>query len=218
MEWKSSQSLVPYEESLALMEARVAEIRAGTADEMLWLLEHPPVYTAGTSAKQDDLLTPERFPVYQAGRGGQYTYHGPGQRVGYVMLDLKKRAAMRGETVPDVRRYVQSLEAWLIDALKYWGVVGELRDGRVGIWVDTPRGECKIAALGMRIRQGVSYHGVALNVCPDLTHFEGIVPCGLPQYGVTSLAQLGVNVSMTEVDAVLMDGFKRMVGMDVCPL
>jgi lipoyl(octanoyl) transferase len=120
--------------------------------------------------------------------------------------------------VPDVRRYVQSLEAWLIDALKYWGIVGELRDGRVGIWVDTPRGECKIAALGMRIRQGVSYHGVALNVCPDLTHFEGIVPCGLPQYGVTSLAQLGVNVSMTEVDAVLMDGFKRMVGMDVCPL
>lgn len=212
MEWKFSHNLIPYEESLALMEARVAEIRAGVAPELVWLLEHPPLYTAGTSAKEGDLLAPERFPVYQAGRGGQYTYHGPGQRVGYVMLDLKARAHAAGDTVPDVRKYVQSLEAWLIDALAQWGIIGELREGRVGIWVQTPKGECKIAALGMRIRQGVSYHGVALNVQPDLSHFDGIVPCGLAQFGVTSLAQLGVNVSMDDVDAVLRESFIRVIG------
>lgn len=194
------------------MEARVADIRAGTEPEMVWLLEHPPLYTAGTSAKEGDLLAPNRFPVYQAGRGGQYTYHGPGQRVGYVMLDLKSRAHAAGESVPDVRKYVQSLEAWLIDALAQWDIVGELRDGRVGIWVDTPQGECKIAALGMRIRGGVSYHGVALNVCPDLSHFAGIVPCGISHYGVTSLALLGVDVSMEEIDVVLKRSFEKIIG------
>ncbi len=172
--------------------------------ETVWLLEHPPLYTAGTSAKEGDLLERARFPVYASGRGGQYTYHGPGQRVGYVMLDLKSRYA---PAVPDLRDYVQKLERWLILTLDQFGVRGELREGRIGIWVATPYGEKKIAALGVRVRSGVSFHGVALNVCPDLSHFSGIVPCGIREHGVTSLRDLGVKVSMDAVDQVLKGTF-----------
>lgn len=207
MEWKISQNVVSYDDAVRTMEARVQAIRHENAPEMVWLLEHPALYTAGTSAKESDLITPERFPVYQSGRGGQYTYHGPGQRVGYVMLDLKKRAAAQGHAVPDVRAYVKALEQWLIDTLAHFGIRGELREGRVGIWVQTPKGEDKIAALGMRISQGVSYHGVALNVNPELEHFSGIVPCGLKEYGVTSLAKLGITASMDEVDGILQRSF-----------
>ena len=209
MQWKISQNLVPYEMAVAEMEARVQAIRHDGASEMVWLLEHPALYTAGTSAKASDLIDPDFLPVHASGRGGQYTYHGPGQRVGYVMLDLKKRAVEAGQAVPDVRAYVKSLEQWLIDALAYFGVRGELREGRVGIWVQTPRGEDKIAALGMRISGGVSYHGVSLNVAPDLTHFNGIVPCGLREYGVTSLKKLKIDVSMDEVDGVLQRCFSK---------
>jgi lipoyl(octanoyl) transferase len=190
------------------MEQRVAEIRAGHAPELVWLLEHPPLYTAGTSAKDGDLLAPARFPVYRTGRGGQYTYHGPGQRIAYVMLDLQRRR-------PDLRRYVCSLEDWLIAALARFNVRGERRDGRVGIWVDrgTHGGlqgrEDKIAAIGVRVRRWVTYHGIALNVDPNLEHFAGIVPCGIsgPNYGVTSLVDLGLPVTLPEVDSALMATF-----------
>lgn len=197
VEWKKSDNLEPYEGALSVMEARVADMLAGKAPEMVWLLEHPPLYTAGTSADAADLLAGSPFPVYDAGRGGQYTYHGPGQRVAYVMLDLKKRGAQ------DVRAYVKSLEQWIIDTLGDFGVKGELREGRVGVWVDTPAGEAKIAALGIRIRQWVTYHGVAINVSPDLAHYAGIVPCGIREYGVTSLAALGIAASLEDVDAAL---------------
>ena len=183
------------------MEMLVHAIRAGTAPETVWLLEHPPLYTAGTSARPADLLTP-RFPVYPAGRGGQYTYHGPGQRVAYVMLDLKQRK-------PDLRWYVAALEDWLIATLAVFGVCGERRAGRVGIWVATGDTEKKIAAIGVRIRQWVTFHGIALNVNPDLSHFQGIVPCGLSTFGVTSLADLGVTVRMADVDAALQATFPR---------
>ena len=173
-------------------------------NELVWLLEHPPLYTAGTSAKEGDLLDTARFPVYRTGRGGQFTYHGPGQRVGYVMLDVKTRYA---PAVPDLRDYVQKLERWLIETLAEFGVKGELRDGRIGIWVATPGGEKKIAALGVRVKRGVSYHGVALNVNPDLSHFSGIVPCGIREHGVTSLYQLGAEADMVAVDAVLQEKF-----------
>lgn len=186
------------------MEARVAAIRAGTAGEQVWLLEHPPIYTAGTSARDEDLIE-ARFPVYRTGRGGQFTYHGPGQRVAYAMLDLKRRK-------PDVRAYVHDLEEWLIQALAELGVKGERRDGRVGIWVQRGTREDKIAALGVRIKRWVSFHGVALNVDPDLSHFTGIVPCGVSQHGVTSLADLGIVATMADVDVALKRGFGKIFG------
>jgi lipoyl(octanoyl) transferase len=197
---------VPYPEALAAMEERVAAIRAGTAPELVWLLEHPPLYTAGTSARAEDLLAPQRFPVFAAGRGGQYTYHGPGQRVGYVMLDLQRRG-------PDLRAYIWRLEEWLIRTLAHFGVRGERRDGRIGIWVVKPSGaEAKIGALGVRVRRWVTYHGVALNLDPDLEHFDGIVPCGISEFGVTSLAGLGVSATMKELDAALMATFEEVFG------
>jgi lipoyl(octanoyl) transferase len=208
--WKISDQPVAYPDALALMEARAAAIADGSAGELVWLLEHPPIYTAGTSADDADLLE-ARFPVYHTGRGGQFTYHGPGQRVGYVMLDLKTRK-------PDVRAYVRDLEQWLIETLALFNVKGERREGRVGIWVQ--RGptsisnarEDKIAALGVRIKRWVTFHGVALNVEPDLSHFSGIVPCGISQHGVTSLADLGILVSMSDVDVALKQSFRKIFG------
>lgn len=201
VDWWTSEAFVPYPEALEAMEARVAAIHAGTESELVWLLEHPPLYTAGTSARPEDLLRPDLFPVYEAGRGGQYTYHGPGQRVAYLMLDLKRRGA-------DVRRYVHDLEEWLIRTLERFNVKGERRDGRVGIWVARGGGrEDKIAAIGVRVRRWVSFHGIALNVDPDLSHFQGIVPCGISQHGVTSLWDLGLTPTMAEVDMVLRETF-----------
>lgn len=197
MDIKTSDDLVEYPDALRLMEERVADIRAGVAPEMIWLLEHPPLYTAGTSAKATDLLNP-RFPVFETGRGGEYTYHGPGQRVGYVMLDLKKR-----QRVPDIKLYVWQLEEWIIRALSEFGIKGERREGRVGIWVTHDGTESKIAALGVRIRHWVTYHGIAINVDPDLTHFQGIVPCGIREFGVTSCHDRGVKISMNDMDAAL---------------
>jgi lipoyl(octanoyl) transferase len=208
LEWRVEDSPVGYEAAVAAMEARVEAIRAGTAPELVWLLEHPPLYTAGTSTRPDDLLDP-RLPVHPTGRGGQLTYHGPGQRVGYVMLDLKRRG-------PDVRRYVRGLEAWLIAALARFNVRGERREGRVGIWVaGRDGGEAKIAAIGVRVRRWVSFHGVALNVDPDLSHYAGIVPCGIREHGVTSLAALGVTATMEEVDMALRAAFDEVFGTDI---
>jgi len=204
VEWKISSGLVAYPDALAEMEARAAAIADRTAGELIWLLEHPPIYTAGTSANDADLID-ARFPVYRTGRGGQFTYHGPGQRVGYAMLDLRTRT-------PDVRAYVRDLEQWLIDALAQFGVKGERREGRVGIWVQRGMQEDKIAALGVRIRRWVTLHGVALNVAPDLTHFSGIVPCGVRAHGVTSLADLGIAASMADVDMALKQSFKNIFG------
>jgi lipoyl(octanoyl) transferase len=205
-EWRVATGLVRYPEALAAMEERVAAIRAGTASELVWLLEHPPLYTAGTSARAEDLLAPQRFPVFEAGRGGQYTYHGPGQRVGYVMLDLQRRG-------PDLRAYIWRLEEWLIRTLARFGVKGERRAGRIGIWVVKPSGEeAKIGALGVRVRRWVTYHGVALNLAPDLEHFAGIVPCGISGFGVTSLADLGPAPTMQELDAALMATFEEVFG------
>jgi lipoyl(octanoyl) transferase len=201
IEWRISDALVPYDEAVAVMEARVAAIRSGAAPELVWLLEHPPLYTAGTSARPDDLIAPDLLPVFRTGRGGQYTYHGPGQRVGYVMLDLQKRGG-------DLRAYVRGLEEWLIRTLQRFNVEGERRDGRVGIWIaERSGGESKIAAIGVRIRHWVSFHGVSLNVDPDLSHYRGIVPCGISEQGVTSLAALGITASMPEVDAALKGAF-----------
>ncbi len=203
LEWRITDQPVPYPEALATMEARVAAIRAGAAPELCWLLEHPPLYTAGTSAREADLLTPQRFPVFKAGRGGQYTYHGPGQRVAYLMLDLQRRG-------PDLRAYIWSLEEWVIRALASFNVRGERRPGRVGIWVVKPgRVEAKIAAIGVRVRRWVSYHGIAVNLDPDLEHFAGIVPCGIKDFGVTSLADLGLTVSMSELDSALRAAFRE---------
>lgn len=200
MEWTISNQPVPYEDALAAMEDRVAAIRAGTANDQVWFLEHPPLYTAGTSAKESDLLDP-RFPVFKAGRGGEYTYHGPGQRVGYVMLDLKKR-----QKAPDIKKYVWQLEEWIIRALAAFDVKGERREGRVGIWVVTPSGEKKIAALGVRVRHWITFHGVSVNVNPDLSHFGGIVPCGISDYGVTSLQELtGYQGEFGPLDGALRD-------------
>lgn len=199
-EWRVEPDLVDYGIALTAMEARAEAIRDGAASELVWLLEHPPVYTAGTSARDADLVDPLRFPVHRAGRGGQFTYHGPGQRVGYVMLDL----AARGK---DIRRFVDALERWVIDTLAVLGVAGWQAPGRVGVWVDTPAGEAKIAALGVRVRRWVTFHGFAINVAPDLSHYAGIVPCGLPDYPVTSLAALGNGATMTDVDAALRAGF-----------
>ena len=206
LEWRTAPAPVDYPAALAAMEARVAAVRSGSAPELVWLLEHPPLYTAGTSARVEDLLEPARFPVYRAGRGGQFTYHGPGQRVAYVMLDLKRRG-------PDIRAFVHSLEAWLIRALDRFGVAGERRDGRVGIWVPRDGGrEDKIAAIGIRVRQWVTFHGISLNVRPDLSHFAGIVPCGVHGHGMTSLADLGVPVEMADVDAALRDAWREVFG------
>jgi lipoyl(octanoyl) transferase len=204
-EWRTEERPVPYPEAVAAMEARVAAIRAGTAPELVWLLEHPPLYTAGTSARDEDLLEPGRFPVYRTGRGGQFTYHGPGQRVAYVMLDLKRRG-------PDVRQFVVDLEDWLIRALARFNVVGERRAGRVGIWVARGGREDKIAAIGVRVRQWVTYHGVALNVEPELGHFDGIVPCGIAGHGVTSLADLGLPVTLADADVALKAAFEEVFG------
>jgi len=204
MEWKISDQPVAYPDALAHMEARAAAIAAGGAGEQVWLLEHPPIYTAGTSAQDTDLID-ARFPVYRTGRGGQFTYHGPGQRVGYVMLDLKSRK-------PDVRAYVRDLEQWLIETLAEFNVKGERREGRVGIWVQRGIREDKIAALGVRIKRWVTLHGVALNVEPDLTHFTGIVPCGIRAHGVTSLADLGIPATMADVDVALKKSFRKIFG------
>lgn len=206
LEWRISDAPVPYPEAHAFMEERVAQIRAGTQPECVWLLEHPPLYTAGTSADPSDLLAPDRFPVYQTGRGGQYTYHGPGQRVAYVMLDLKRRG-------PDVRAFVCNLEEWLIRTLARFVIKGERRDGRVGIWVDRGQGrEDKVAAIGVRVRHWVTFHGIALNVDPDLSHFQGIVPCGISQYGVTSLWDLGLTPTLEDVDCALMASWDDVFG------
>jgi len=202
-EWHRTEGLTPYPDALAAMTARVAAIRAGTAREQVWLVEHPPLYTAGTSARPAELTDPTRFPCYAAGRGGQWTYHGPGQRVAYVMLDL---ARPHGSVPPrDVRCFVHGLEEWLIRALDRFDVRGERREGRIGIWVANPATgtEAKIGAIGVRVSRWVSWHGVALNVAPDLSHFSGIVPCGIRGHGVTSLAALGIEAGMAEVDAAL---------------
>lgn len=204
IEWKVSDAPVPYPDAVAEMEARAAAIAEGKASEQVWLLEHPPIYTAGTSAKDSDLIE-ARFPVYRTGRGGQFTYHGPGQRVGYVMLDLKYRK-------PDVRAYVHDLEQWLIQTLAEFNIKGERREGRVGIWVQRGAREDKIAALGVRIRRWVTLHGVALNLDPDLSHFTGIVPCGVTAHGVTSLADLGIPATRADVDVALKKSFKSVFG------
>ena len=210
VEWRVSEGLTPYQEALAWMEARVAAILAGEADECVWLLEHPALYTAGTSARARDLVDPDRFPVYQAGRGGEYTYHGPGQRVAYVMLDLNRRGR-------DVRRFVAALEAWVIGTLAEFQVRGERRAGRVGVWVERPSkpplpdgspAEDKIAAIGVRLRRWVSFHGVSINVDPDLSHYGGIVPCGIAEHGVTSLVDLGLPVGMADLDLALRRQFE----------
>lgn len=208
MEWKVASGLVEYPEALAVMAERVEKIRRKEADELVWLVEHPPLYTLGTSAKVGDVLAGD-IPAYETGRGGQVTYHGPGQRVVYLMLDLKRRA---GDAGPDLRAYVQDLERWIIATLDAFGVEGFIREGRVGVWVETPQGEAKIAALGVRVQQWVTSHGIALNVAPDLAHYTGIVPCGIREFGVTSLAALGVDVSMAEVDAMLREKFAVVFG------
>ncbi|SFJ80653.1 lipoyl(octanoyl) transferase [Bosea sp. OK403] len=214
VEWVVAEGLTGYEAAVAEMEARVALIADGLAPERVWLVEHPPLYTAGTSAKDEDLIAPGRFPVHRSGRGGQFTYHGPGQRVAYVMLDLKRRD-------PDLRRFVAALEAWLIGTLDAFNVRGERREDRVGVWVRRPEkraktgaesAEDKIAAIGIRVRRWVSFHGISLNVEPDLTHFDGIVPCGVSDHGVTSLVDLGLPVTMPEVDSSLRAQFERIFG------
>jgi len=202
MEWKISKKPVDYNLAVAFMEKRVQAIRVGTEQDLVWLLEHPPLYTAGTSAKDSDLLDGRKFPVHKTGRGGQYTYHGPGQRVAYVMLDLKKRT-------PDVRMFVRSLEDWIITTLADFGVKGCTYKGRVGVWVKKDGAEVKIAAIGVRLRQWVTYHGIAINVHPDLSHYSGIIPCGMKDYGVTSLADLGIQVTMNTFDERLVKSFNR---------
>ena len=211
--WAVSPRPVGYPEAVEAMQARVRAIAAGEAGELVWLLEHPPLYTAGVSAKAGDLLQPGRLPVFETGRGGQYTYHGPGQRVAYVMLDLNQRGR-------DLRAFVQGLEAWIIGALDRFNVKGELREGRIGVWVErrqpgaAPR-EDKIAAIGVRVSRWVSFHGIALNVEPDLSHFSGIVPCGIAEHGVTSLVDLGLPVGLDEADAALKSSFHEVFGATV---
>ncbi|MEE8631414.1 MAG: lipoyl(octanoyl) transferase LipB [Methylobacterium ajmalii] len=212
VEWVVRDALLDYREAEAAMEARAAAIAEGRALERVWLVEHPPLYTAGTSAREADLVAPERFPVHRTGRGGQYTYHGPGQRVAYVMLDLNRRR-------PDLRAYVAALEAWLIATLDAFTVRGERREDRVGVWVRRPEKgpgiEDKIAAIGIRVRRWATFHGISLNVEPDLSHFSGIVPCGVREHGVTSLVDLGRPVTLPEVDAVLRGRFEAIFGPTV---
>ena len=212
VDWKLSTGLTSYPAALSHMEGRVAAIRAGSASEQMWLLEHPPLYTAGTSAHSSDLKDPHRFPVFDAGRGGQYTYHGPGQRVGYVMLDLNKRGK-------DLRRFIWHLEQLMIDALYDLGVLVERKAGRVGVWVTHSNGiEEKIAAIGVRVRQWVTFHGFAINVCPDLSHFDGIIPCGIAEHGVTSLEALGNPARFKELDAALLHHFDLRFGREPNPM
>lgn len=211
--WAVSTGPVPYPEAVAAMQARVEAILEGRAGELVWLLEHPPLYTAGVSAKPADLVDPDRFPVYETERGGQFTYHGPGQRVAYVMLDLRERGR-------DVRKFVRSLEAWVIGALAEFNVEGQVREGRVGVWVERktpgfPPREDKIAAIGVKLRRWVSFHGISLNVEPDLSHFDGIVPCGITDHGVTSLVDLGLPVTLDEADAALRLSFERVFGATI---
>jgi|TARA_R100000501_G_scaffold14680_2_gene26618 lipoyl(octanoyl) transferase len=198
MEWQVRPGLTPYDDALLDMEVRAAAIHEGTQAERVLLVEHPPLYTAGTSAKVEDLTDPGRFPVFQTGRGGQYTYHGPGQRTVYPAIDLTRRNR-------DVRAYVTDLENWIIAALSRFDIVGRAIPERVGVWVDTPAGEAKVAAIGVRVRKWVTLHGMAVNVAPDLSHYGGIVPCGLPDYPVTSLAALGTDATMADFDAALRD-------------
>lgn len=205
MEIWQSTALVNYPDALKKMEDRIGAIALGEAQNTLWLLEHPPLYTAGTSADQQDLVGGFPFPVYDAGRGGQYTYHGPGQRVVYTMFDLTARGR-------DVRCFVRDLEEVIIQTLAQFGIAGERREGRVGVWVVTPQGEKKIAALGIRLRKWISFHGISINVHPDLNHFGGIVPCGLPTFGVTSFHDLGLKVQMADVDTVLIEAFDSVFG------
>jgi lipoyl(octanoyl) transferase len=210
LEWRISAALEDYPGAIAAMESRVAAIRAGQASEQVWLLEHPPLYTAGTSARPEDLVQPDALPVYRTGRGGQFTYHGPGQRIGYVMLDLAARGG-------DLRGYVHDLEDWIIRTLARFDVRGERRDGRVGIWIAHDGREDKIAALGVRVRHGVTFHGIAINRDPDLAYFSGIVPCGIHEtatqpFGVTSLVKLGRNVSRETLDAALQEEFGAVFG------
>jgi len=209
LDWTISKGLTPYPDALAHMEKRVEAILAGKAEEQVWLVEHPPMFTAGTSAKREDLVAPEMFEVFQSRRGGEYTYHGPGQRVAYAMLDLNKRGR-------DVRRYVANLEAWIIETLEQFNVQAGRREGRVGVWVDRPDrpslpdgrpAEDKIAAIGVRIRKWVTFHGISINVEPDLSHYQGIVPCGLADYGVTSLVDLGIPANMDDLDIALRQSF-----------
>ena len=200
IEWRTSDSPVPYEEALAFMEQRAAAIREFGAPECVWLLEHPPLFTAGTSADPAELFNPLDFPVYEAGRGGRYTYHGPGQRVGYVMLDLEKRGK-------DIRRFVHALEGWMIDTLGEVGISAHRADGRIGIWAGEGADEKKIGALGVRVKRWVTLHGFSLNVAPDLSHFGGIVPCGIAEFGVTSIDKLGKQIPLTRVDAALKCSF-----------
>jgi len=202
IEWRASDDLVPYEEAHAFMEQRAAAIHAGEAAECIWLLEHPPLFTSGTSADPAELFNPSGFPVYEAGRGGRYTYHGPGQRVGYLMLNLDKRGR-------DVRRLVHSLEGWMINSLAELGVQAHRAEGRIGIWVGEGPSEAKIAALGIRIKRWVTLHGFSINVSPDLSHFGGIVPCGISEFGVTSLEALGKEMPMTRVDDALKQRFPQ---------
>lgn len=200
--WEISDGLTPYRQAMDRMDAHVNAIAHGTEPERVWLLEHPPLYTAGTSAHAEDLVAPDRFPVFKTGRGGQYTYHGPGQRVAYAMLDLKRRGS-------DVRAYVTGLEQWIIDTLDQFNVKGERREDRVGVWVRRGEREDKIAAIGIRVRHWVTFHGISINVNPDLEHFGGIVPCGIREHGVTSLVDLGQPVSMTDLDVALKKTFTR---------
>lgn len=217
VEWVVSDKLVPYPYALQQMEEHIGKIATGTANERIWLLEHPPIYTAGTSAIKSDLLSPDRFPVYQTGRGGEFTYHGPGQRVIYVMLDLKRRKE-------DVRAFIGALEEWIIQTLAKFNIKGERREDRVGVWVVRPDrpatkqnefAEDKIAAIGIRLRKWVSFHGIALNVEPDLEHYSGIVPCGISDHGVTSFVDLGLPVSMNDVDVVLRQTFEKIFGSTI---
>ncbi|MEM8541388.1 MAG: lipoyl(octanoyl) transferase LipB [Pseudomonadota bacterium] len=215
IEWRIADGLTSYDVAIAFMEQRVADIREGKANELVWLVEHPALYTAGTSAKDEDLVDPNRFPVFETGRGGEHTYHGPGQRVAYVMLDLKRRKQ-------DVRAFVSALEAWIIGTLAQFNVKGERREDRVGVWVQCPEkkgtisgsvAEDKIAAIGIRLRKWVSFHGISINVEPDLTHYEGIVPCGITAHGVTSLIDLGLPVTMDDLDIALKAEFEVQFGL-----
>ena len=204
VEWAVSDRLIPYPEAVDFMEARAAAIAAGEASERVWLLEHPPLYTAGTSAKPADLVAPDRFEVFKSGRGGQYTYHGPGQRVGYMMLDLRKRGR-------DVSAFVRTLEQWIINTLAEFDITAERRCGRVGVWVTLDDGrEAKIAAIGVRLKKWVSFHGISINLNPDLSHFDGIIPCGISEHGVTSFAALGKKTSMAELDTALKHHFETL--------